>query len=313
MENIKSRFVTVEVKGKKIKYLERYLVDENGEEIFNRDIEIQNDIRLYDEYKLIMGLLTSNQIKKIRGKYGLTQKEYALVLGMGEISVHRFEKGSIQTETVDNVMRLSESPNNLKEILKRQIFNIPEELYNRLINTIDSLLLLKEHAIIDVNNINLDSSLIETTTVNEIAQIIIQKYDEYINKNASDYDVRLEYISNSKLQKLLYYVQAYCLYLYNKKAFKEKVYASKQGPIIEGVQDLDGNCLYEGIEKYNQKDMSHNIETIIDEVINKYGRIETNKLIELCCNEEPYLKTKQGEEIKTKDIKQYFEKIYSIK
>lgn len=312
MKNIQTRFVTVEVKGKQVKYLEKYLVDENGEEIFNRDIEIENDIRLYDEYKLMSGLLTSNAIKKIRGKYGLTQKEYALVIGMGEISIHRFENGSIQTEAVDNIMRLSEKPSNLKEILKRQFSNIAEELYNRLMNTIDSLLLLKEHAIVDLNNIDVNPSCMETDSANNIAKVIIQKYDEYINKNIRNYGISEQYITNEKLQKLLYYVQAYCLHLYGKKAFKEKIYAGKQGPIIDGVQDLDSNYFYEGREEHNKKDISCSLETIIDEVINKYGRIETNKLIELCCNEEPYLKTKNGEEIKPKDIKQYFEKIYSI-
>lgn len=312
MVDIKTRLVTVEVKGKQVRYLEKYMVNENGEEIFNRDIEIENDIRLYDEYRLMSGLLTSSEIKKIRGKYGLTQKEYALVLGMGEISIHRFEKGSIQTEAVDNIMRLSKKPSNLKEILKRQISNIPQELYDRLIKTIDSLLLLKEHAIVDMSNIDTNPYSLETTSVSDIAKIIIKKYDEYINKNANVYGVCAEYITNQKLQKLLYYVQAYCLYFCNKKAFKEKIYAGKQGPMIEGVQDLYSNYLYEEREEYNKKDISYSLETIIDEVINKYGRIETNKLIELCCNEDPYLKTKKGEEIKPKDIKQYFERIYSI-
>ena len=179
-------------------------------------------------------------------------------------------------------------------------------------NTIDSLLLLKEHAIVDLNNINVNPCCMETASANNIAKVIIHKYDEYINKNVRNYGVSRQYITNEKLQKLLYYVQAYCLHLHNKKAFKEKIYAGKQGPIIEGVHDLDSNYLYEEREEYNKKDISHSLEVIINEVIDKYGIIETNKLIELCCNEEPYLKTKNGEEIKTKDIKQYFEKIYSI-
>ena len=111
---------------------------------------------------------------------------------------------------------------------------------------------------------------------------------------------------------ILFTIFATTFALHNKKAFKEKIYAGKQGPIIEGVHDLDSNYLYEEREEYNKKDISHSLEVIINEVIDKYGIIETNKLIELCCNEEPYLKTKNGEEIKTKDIKQYFEKIYSI-
>ena len=98
MDNLKIRKVKANVKGSMISYDEYYLVDENDNEIFNRSVEIKNDQRLYDIYKKQNGLLTSSDIKKIRHKYELTQKEYALVIGLGEVTIHRFEKGSIQTE-----------------------------------------------------------------------------------------------------------------------------------------------------------------------------------------------------------------------
>lgn len=312
MENTKLRFVTVEVKGKPIKYLEKYVVDENGEEIFNRDIEIENDIRLYDEYKLKTGLLTSSQIKRIRSKYGLTQKEYALVLGMGEISIHRFEKGSIPTDTIDNVIRLSANPINLKEMLKRQMFDIPEELYSKVSDRINELLCLKEHALIDMDNIERDSGVIFPYSATDIAKKIIDKYYEYINKNTNIYGTDVEYITNEKLQNLLYYVQACCLYLYDKKAFKEKIYATSKGAMIEGIEEINNNYVCEENEEYGKESFKSNIDEIIEQVIENYGKIETNKLIEHFCNEDPFVKTKQGEEIKIKHIKEYFNKIYSI-
>ena len=48
--------------------------------------------KLVDAYKEEKELLTSNEIKEIRNMYGMTQKEYAFDLGMGEISIHRLEK-----------------------------------------------------------------------------------------------------------------------------------------------------------------------------------------------------------------------------
>lgn len=312
MENIKLRLVAVEVKGKQITYLEKYVVDENGEEIFNRDIEIENDIRLYDEYKMKSGLLTSNQIKKIRTKYGLTQKEYALILGMGEISVHRFEKGSIQTDTINNILRLSNNPVNLKQMLSWQMFNIPEELYLKASQKIDELLHLKEHALIDMDKIEMDSDVIFEYTANDIAKKIVDRYYEYINKNANVFGTKIEYITSEKLQSLLYYVQAYCLYLYGKKAFKEKIYATKKGPKVEGISELSDNYVCEETEIYGAEKINTNIDEIVEQVVYSYGKFETNKLIEHVCDEEPYLKTKQGQEIKTKYIKDYFDKIYLI-
>ena len=107
MGNLRIRKAKVNVKGTLIEYDEYYLVDEMAEEIFDRNIEIENDKQLYDIYKKQNNLLTNSEIKKIRQKYGLTQKEYALVIGVGEVTVHRFENGAIQTEAIDSIMELS--------------------------------------------------------------------------------------------------------------------------------------------------------------------------------------------------------------
>ena len=69
------------------------MIDLNtGNEINNPKLDMENDKKLVDAYKEENELLTSNEIKEIRNMYGMTQKEYAFVLGMGEISIHRLEK-----------------------------------------------------------------------------------------------------------------------------------------------------------------------------------------------------------------------------
>lgn len=108
-KNIKTRKVKVTVKGIIIEFDENYMIDPTtGEEIFDRNIEIENDIRLYDIYKKQMNLLTSLEIKNIRKKYGMNQKEFALSIGINEFDIYRFENGSIQTKTVDLIIRMSE-------------------------------------------------------------------------------------------------------------------------------------------------------------------------------------------------------------
>lgn len=311
MREIKTRRVQVKVKERNITYLEKYVVDENGEELFDRNIELANDISLYDEYRIQEGLLPSSRIKKIREKYCLTQKEYALVLGMGEISIHRFENGSIQTEAIDNIMRLSENPTNLKELLKMQFSKISYELYEKVENKINELLALKKYALMDVENINLNNTNVQTENVLDIANIVVKKYQEYINKNVDVYGISEQYISNEKLQKLLYYIQAYSIYFLNKKAFKEKIYFTHKGPIIQELNEMN-NCLFEDKETYGTGNITSSLDSIIDEVIAKYGMLETNKLIELCFEELSNFEVNIGKEIKEKKIKEYLEKVYSI-
>ena len=69
------------------------MIDLNtGNEINNPKLDMENDKKLVDAYKEEKELLTTKEIKEIRNMYGMTQKEYAFVLGMGEISIHRLEK-----------------------------------------------------------------------------------------------------------------------------------------------------------------------------------------------------------------------------
>ena len=66
-DNVRIRRIMVSVKDMEIEFDEYYKINpENGEEVFDRNIEIENDIRLYDIYKKRVNLLTTNEIKLIR-------------------------------------------------------------------------------------------------------------------------------------------------------------------------------------------------------------------------------------------------------
>ena len=224
MDNLRTRKVQVNVKGTLVEYDEYYLVDDNGKEIFDRNIEIENDQRLYDIYKKQNNLLTNFEIKKIRQKYDLTQKEYALVIGVGEVTVHRFEKGAIQTEAVDSIMKLSNDPDNMAFLLLQNRKNIGESLYDSLLKRIKELQVLKRHALVDISKFDLDVLEFEEASAIDVAKNIINIYNTKVDELASNYEIVPEYITNLKLQKLLYFVQARCLMVFDKKAFQEKIF-----------------------------------------------------------------------------------------
>jgi len=77
-----------------------------GEEVYDRDIEIRNDIVLFDDYKKKHNLLTSKEIIKIREKYNLSQATFSKIMGFGLKTITRYENGSIQDNTHDNLLRL---------------------------------------------------------------------------------------------------------------------------------------------------------------------------------------------------------------
>lgn len=311
MDNLRIRKAKVNVKGTLILYDEYYLVDENGAEIFDRNVEIENDKRLYDIYKKQNNLLTNSEIKKIRQKYGLTQKEYALVIGVGEVTVHRFENGAIQTEAIDSIMKLSNDPDNMAFLLLQNRRNIDESLYSLLLQRIRELQTLKRHALVDINKFDVDVLEFKEENVIDVAQNIINIYNAKVDKLVNNYDIIPEYITNLKLQKLLYFVQAICLMVFGKKAFPEKILAWSYGPVINEVyQKYKQNHEREINSEMNVKKLSSGLNQIILEVVNSYGSMEAGRLIDFTHEEDPWLKTKLNEEIDINLIRNYFNKVY---
>ena len=313
-EILKIRRTTTEVKGIEITFDEYYKIDdETGEEIFDREFEIQNDANLYDMYKKQKGLLTIAEIKSIRKKYEMNQKEYALAIGVGEVTVNRFENGAIQTEATDAIMRLSDNPDNMFDLLTKNQINIPEDSYNLFIKRVNILRTLKEHKIADIDEndfINLD---FKTEDINNVSDNIIKKYNEKYIKLNEEYKIETncEYITPLKLQKLLYYIQGLALHVYGKVAFENKICAWAYGPVVEEIYH---KYKIKGKEPISTPDkvekVSEGLEKIIEIVIKSYGKYDAGSLIDLTHQERPWKETEKNCEIKHELMREYFDKVY---
>lgn len=63
----------------------------------------------YNEYRKRKGLLQPEKIREIREQYGLSQRNFARLLGWGEITIHRYESGAIQDEVHNDVLSMIRS------------------------------------------------------------------------------------------------------------------------------------------------------------------------------------------------------------
>lgn len=77
-----------------------------GAWLSSNEVERENDISIYDAYKKKVGLLTTYEIKEIRTKRGMSQRQLAKFLDIGEKDITRYENGSVQTRSIDNMIRL---------------------------------------------------------------------------------------------------------------------------------------------------------------------------------------------------------------
>ena len=63
--------------------------------------------------------LTPQEIKDIRAKYGLSQKSFARILGLGEASVARYEAGQTPSKANANLIRAAKMPRFMLDCLRR--------------------------------------------------------------------------------------------------------------------------------------------------------------------------------------------------
>ncbi|MDD4204328.1 MAG: type II toxin-antitoxin system MqsA family antitoxin [Acholeplasmataceae bacterium] len=125
------------IKGTKVSGEITILRCENcGEEIYNKENEINNDRILFDDYKRKNNLLTSQEIKAMRENYGLSQSILAKLLGFGEKTITRYENGAIQDKTHDLLMRLASVESNFLQLWETNKNNFSSYENNKIKKTI---------------------------------------------------------------------------------------------------------------------------------------------------------------------------------
>lgn len=66
-----------------------------GAEVFVKEIDAKAQHAFFDEYRKRQGLISASTIRNMRKKLGLSQRDMARLLGLGEITIARYELGSI--------------------------------------------------------------------------------------------------------------------------------------------------------------------------------------------------------------------------
>ena len=105
-----------------------------------------------------------------------------------------------------------------------------------------------------------------------------------------------------KLQKLLYYVQAWSLAIYEKPAFEGKFQAWVHGPVSRQVFDRfrETHSLYDRVSvrdvpvDFRLESLPQDLASHIDEVLESYARFSGSQLEEMTHREEPWIAARKG-------------------
>ena len=96
-----------------------------NEPVYDRELDVANLSRAFDIYRSKHGIRSPSEIRATRELYGLTQRSLSNLLGMGEISIHRYESGSIPDDVHNGLLTLIQHPSNMMDILKERGIHIP--------------------------------------------------------------------------------------------------------------------------------------------------------------------------------------------
>ena len=267
-------------------------VDYEEDEFVSADLMDQNLQSARNAYRKNHGLLTSYEIAEIRGLYGMSQADLAILLGWGEVTITRYETKSIQDETYDQLIRMvKDDPYYALERLKKQREKFSNEKYETLRRAI-------QHRIETIGIEQLNRKTIE----NRYAE-----YDEPCEFNG--YQV----LDLNKLGATMAFFAQYCENLYKVKLMKMLWYADalaykhqKYGalPIANSEIIYLPQLTVEEIER--EEGVSFHIQAkagvaldaltpeeidIIYKVANKFKNSRTNDIVEYMHAEDAYQET----------------------
>lgn len=102
-------------------------------------------------------------------------------------------------------------------------------------------------------------------------------------------------ITTWKLQKLVYYSQAWCTVWSDETLFDEPIEAWANGPVCPALYEQHrGQFKISKIEDGDSKKLSDDQKDTIDRVITVYGKFDSQYLSELSHREQPWIDARQG-------------------
>ncbi|MGB8955736.1 MAG: type II TA system antitoxin MqsA family protein [Tumebacillaceae bacterium] len=182
---------------------EVYVCPVNKDSFVTKELLGKNLLSTRDSYRKLIGRLLSGEIKQIRNKYDLTQKELSNLLGWGDVTIQRYEKKLVQDETYDQKMRLiNDDPYFALDELERHKDRFSEQRYFEIKSRIKTI--IKESGVYYLKKrviLSEYSDFMEPSIQNGNTNLDLEKIDHVIRFLAK----YTKHLYTMKLMELLWY------------------------------------------------------------------------------------------------------------
>ena len=309
----RKRFTTIPIKGEEVTYEERFYLCTNADEEENEfetgAMTNENLLRARNAYRVKHGLLTSDEIVRIRENYGLSQVDLARLLGWGEATISRYESKAIQDEAYDTMLRLiRDNPLQALGFLKKNEVKFSVSKYQDI-----HLQMAKRLEIYGKEFLTrqaLASAYVnyeEPSDANGYVRLNIDKIEAIVSYFAE----KVSNLFKVKLMKMLWYADALCCQSYG-KAMTGLVYRHEaMGALPIGhysLMNLENLNVEEEISYsydtmlhiYPKKNADYSViskeeKMILDQVIRKFKTCKAKEIVDYMHEEKAYKETRSGE------------------
>ncbi|MHB0981307.1 MAG: type II TA system antitoxin MqsA family protein [Thermoleophilia bacterium] len=115
---VQERRESLLVRGEEVEVSARVAVCPTcGEDVWSNEHDDETLAQAFAEYRRRHRLLQPDEMTRIRKQWGIGQRAFSLLLGWGEITLHRYESGSIQDAAHDAQLRMAERAGNVRILL----------------------------------------------------------------------------------------------------------------------------------------------------------------------------------------------------
>lgn len=292
-----------EYKGQIVNIKENIAVcNECGKDIYVPEIEEDNFNRLYSKYRELTGLISKDEIIKLREKYNMSQRELVAILGWGKMTINRYENGALASKSHSDILKdIIKNEEKFKSIVSEayELKRITEKTYEKIKKLCGSS---RRNAINSLLEVEFKH---EESILNGFRQFDIERVENLISYIAS----KVDNLYKTSLNKYLWFID-FENFKENVRSITGLTYEKQQfGPIIENkgyeliINFLDNKFYKEEsenevsivtkIKSKNNYDMSsfskYEME-VIDSVINKLKSMSCTQISEISHEEDGWIK-----------------------
>jgi putative zinc finger/helix-turn-helix YgiT family protein len=253
----------------------------------------------YDIYRKKNGYLNPSSIRKMREDIGISQRDFATLMGWSQTTIVLYENDALPTKNNNNQLKMIyENPLELQ-----QYFNNAKESFSTKTSQKIADYLLKHR------NREVD---------NEISVFDIVDWFRVTNIKEMEKSEVVEPLTQLKVMKLLYYAQGLMMAKFKKKLFADPLYAWNYGPVVRSVyneykgsrsiiDDIIFDLPKELVLKFEKINNNQQILEVLTFVQNNLGHLSAISLMNKTHLERPWVVTGKDEEISDDLIQEYFE------